>query len=58
MNRLRIAVVGAGRLGKIHARLLDGNEDVDLVAIVEPMHATREALGHDFSCQSLKVPAK
>ena len=51
MNRLRIAVVGAGRLGKIHARLLDGNEDVDLVAIVEPMHATREALGHDFSCR-------
>lgn len=50
MNRLRIAVIGAGRLGRIHARILNDNKDVELTAIVDPIESTREALRQDYSC--------
>ncbi len=33
MNRLRMAVIGVGHLGKEHARILAGLADVDLVAV-------------------------
>ncbi len=36
MKPLRIAVIGAGNLGKIHARLLTQNPAVQLVAIADP----------------------
>lgn len=36
MTKLRVAVVGAGHLGKIHARLLDSQDDVELVAVADP----------------------
>lgn len=36
MNRLRLAVVGVGHLGRIHARLAAGIPDIELVAVVDP----------------------
>ena len=41
MNALRIAVVGAGHLGKIHARLLKTLPQVDLLGIVDPSEDAR-----------------
>ena len=41
-RRLRLAVVGAGHLGRIHARLLADQADVELVAVVDPIAAARE----------------
>jgi predicted dehydrogenase len=35
MNRLRMAVVGVGHLGKEHARILAGLKDVELVAVAD-----------------------
>jgi predicted dehydrogenase len=35
MNRLRMAVIGVGHLGKEHARILSGLADVDLVGVVD-----------------------
>jgi len=52
MNRLRIAVLGTGHLGKIHARLLHAREDVELVAVVDPVAEARDAVARD-----LGVPA-
>ncbi len=44
MKKLRIAVVGAGHLGRIHARLLAGLEGVELTAIADPVaEACRQA---------------
>ena len=40
MNRLKLAVVGAGHLGSIHARLAAGLEEIELVAVVDPCSAT------------------
>ena len=36
MNQIRVAVIGAGHLGKIHARLISSIESVRLVAIADP----------------------
>ena len=44
MNQLRIAVIGAGHLGRIHARLLPQIEGAQLVAIAEPSPAVQREL--------------
>ena len=36
VNELRLAVIGGGHLGRIHARLLAAMEEVELVAAVDP----------------------
>ncbi|MFI4874587.1 MAG: Gfo/Idh/MocA family oxidoreductase [Blastopirellula sp. JB062] len=43
MLHRRLAVIGAGHLGKIHARLAKQTAGLDLVAIVDPIAAAREA---------------
>ncbi|MGD9636149.1 MAG: Gfo/Idh/MocA family protein, partial [Pirellulales bacterium] len=43
MTPLRIAVIGAGHLGRIHARIAAGIEDLKLVAVADPMDSCREA---------------
>lgn len=53
MNRLRIAVIGAGRLGGFHAQKLAGRQDVELVAIVDPIQAARERVAAQCHCQAL-----
>ena len=42
MNRLRVAVVGCGHLGTIHARLLKSLDSVLLAGVVDPALAARE----------------
>lgn len=39
MKKTRLAVVGCGHLGTIHARLLAGRDDAELVAVVDPTAA-------------------
>ncbi len=36
MSRLKLAVIGAGHLGKIHAKLASSNEQFELVAVADP----------------------
>ncbi len=52
MSRLRIAVVGTGHLGAIHARLLSTLESVELVGIVDPDPDARQRAE-----QTLQIPA-
>lgn len=47
MNKLKLAVVGAGHLGKIHARLLSGMAEVELVGVADPVAAAREQVAAD-----------
>ena len=44
MKKLRLAVVGAGRLGGFHARKLAASEQVELLAVVDPLPAARNRL--------------
>jgi predicted dehydrogenase len=48
MSALRVAVIGAGHLGRIHTRLLRGRSDVELLGVVEPMAETRERVAQEF----------
>lgn len=48
MKRLRMAVIGAGHLGRIHARLLKTVESVDLVGVVDPRADSRRQVSDDL----------
>ena len=50
MSRLRIAVIGGGHLGTIHANLVAQIPDAELVAIVEPNDARATELRDQFDC--------
>lgn len=44
MKTLRIGLIGAGHLGRIHARLLSGIEGVELVGVADPIADARRAV--------------
>ncbi|MEM6468811.1 MAG: Gfo/Idh/MocA family oxidoreductase [Planctomycetota bacterium] len=48
MSNLRVAVIGAGHLGRIHARLLGSVDGADLVAVTDPIQAAREQIETQF----------
>lgn len=48
MKQLRIAVVGAGHLGKFHARRIAEVEGLSLVGIVDPVEASRRQAAEEF----------
>jgi predicted dehydrogenase len=50
---IRIAVVGAGHLGRIHARLLAGLPQFSLVAIVDPVEASRREASERYATRAL-----
>jgi predicted dehydrogenase len=58
MTRTRVAVVGCGHLGGIHARLLAGREDAELVAVVDPVPEMRERVATAHGCRPLAEPGE
>lgn len=46
-DRVRIALVGAGRMGQVHLAALGSSSEIELAGVVEPVDATRERLRHD-----------
>src|SRR6476620_7703583 len=52
MSKLRFAVIGVGHLGRIHARLLDQVDGVELVGVVDPAESAGAAASNE-----LRVPA-
>jgi predicted dehydrogenase len=53
VSRLRLAVVGAGHLGRIHARLAAGLSDVELVAVVDPRPEARESVARETAARAV-----
>lgn len=49
MSQLKVAVIGAGHLGRIHAKLLGQVEGAQLVAISDPFEAARQQAESLFS---------
>ena len=56
MKRTKVAVIGCGHLGSIHARLLAGRADVELVAVVDPFAASRDKIAGEHGCRALAEP--
>jgi predicted dehydrogenase len=57
MTRIKVAVVGCGHLGTIHARLLAARDDAELVAVVDPSPEARDRVAAAHGCQALAEPA-
>ena len=53
MKKLRMAVIGAGRLGGFHAQKLAKRDDVELLAVVDPLPANRKRVADECRTQAL-----
>lgn len=53
MSKLRLAVVGTGHLGRIHARLASNLECVQLVAVVDTIAESREQVARETGATPL-----
>ena len=58
MRKLRMAVVGAGRLGGFHAQKLAQMQDVDLLAVVDPVPAQRNRVATECRTRPLADPSE
>ena len=47
MTPIRIAVIGAGHLGRIHTRLLAADDQFELVGVVDPSTTARQAMARE-----------
>ena len=48
LSKLRIALVGAGAMGSLHARVIAQSQDAELVCVVDPDRASGEALAEHW----------
>ncbi len=55
-QKIRAAVIGAGRLGRFHAQKLAASENADLLAVVDPVRSNRERVAAEFQCRPLADP--
>lgn len=53
MKKLKIAVIGAGRLGGFHAQKLSKMADINLAAVVDPLPANRRRVSAECLCPEL-----
>ena len=49
MSKLQVALIGCGGRGLGHARVVQEFDDVDLVAVCDPVEASRNAAGDEFN---------
>jgi predicted dehydrogenase len=56
MTRTRVAVIGCGHLGSIHARLLAARSDAELVGVVDPSAEARQRVAAAHGCRPLAEP--
>ncbi|MBN1866458.1 Gfo/Idh/MocA family oxidoreductase [Candidatus Sumerlaeota bacterium] len=54
MEKVRIAVIGVGRMGQHHARILAENPHCELVAIVDRSRERAERVAQQYGCEGLK----
>lgn len=53
MRKLRLAVVGAGRLGGFHAQKIARSSDAELYAVVDPLPESRQRIAAELGCLAL-----
>jgi len=58
MTKLRAAVVGAGKMGKIHAKVYSKLDNVELVAIADNNIENAKALAEKYDCLAVSAPAE
>lgn len=53
---LRVAVLGAGRIGRVHALNVSLNQNAHLVAVADPFGAAAETLAGELGCEASRDP--
>jgi predicted dehydrogenase len=48
MSKLRLAVIGVGHLGQVHARLLGQVDGIELIGVVDPVATARSPIGAEL----------
>lgn len=51
MKPLRLAVIGAGHLGRFHAKLAAENSQIDLIAVCDPQEESRRRVAQEVQTQ-------
>jgi len=54
---VRFGLLGAGRIGKVHARAVTGNPQAKLVAVADAMPAAAEAIAAQYGCAVRSIEA-
>lgn len=54
---LKIALLGAGRIGKVHAQAISGNVDAKLVAVADAVDAAAKTISDQYGCEVRTVDA-
>lgn len=57
MNKIRTAVIGAGKMGKIHAKVYGKIEHAELVAVADTDMEKAQGLAEQFDCEAITDPA-
>ncbi len=53
MRPLRLAVIGAGRLGRFHAQKAAAREDVALIGVADPLATQRQSVAAECGCHAV-----
>ena len=53
MTPLRVAVIGAGHLGRIHARIAAGLDEIELLAVVDPLEPSRASVAQETGTRAV-----
>ena len=53
MSQLQVAVIGGGNLGKIHARLLEQQRNVNLLAVADPLKSVRDQISQTLDARTI-----
>jgi predicted dehydrogenase len=53
MNKLRLAIIGGGHLGRIHAKLAKANEQFELVAVADPSQISRDLVAEQLQLDTV-----
>ncbi len=56
MKKLRTAIIGAGKMGKIHAKVYSKLDNVELVAVADADMERAELLAESFDCEATTDP--
>lgn len=58
MKKLRTAIIGAGKMGKIHARVYSRLDNAELVAVADSDIERADALAEKYNCAAVTDPAE
>ena len=54
---VRFGLLGAGRIGKVHAKAVTGNADAQLVAVADAVPAAADAIAKQYGCAVRSIEA-